>query len=354
MTKAPTLNLEVDIPYSDSNNCVYFDTGLLLVNYTLDKYGYNNSVRVDRIIPELRTMLKNAGLVSNDLRVKFAYASSEARSIRSKFNLTDIDRVTLLDGLDIRIENDEVKLIADSTKYTMEFIETLHRPMLAFCKRIVRYTKHKPVQKTANIHLIVPNIGGLTTTSQQLNLKEGVVDNYMSETVAFYETCKKSLEENAKGMILMYGPPGTGKTTLIRQLAFDSDRSFLFIPASMIDSLASPKLIPLLLQNQNCVLVIEDAETALRERDKAFSQASASTLLQLSDGILSDVLGVTVIATFNTSLDNIDPAFLRAGRCLAKHEFPLLSGEKLQSIAAKKQLQIATDKAMSIAQIMNP
>ena len=152
----------------------------------------------------------------------------------------------------------------------------------------------------------------------------------------------------------MYGPPGTGKTTLIRQLAFDSDRSFIFIPASMISSLADPKLIPLLLDNRNSVLVIEDAETALRERDKAFSEATASTLLQLSDGILSDVLDVTVIATFNTSLENVDPAFLRAGRCLAKHEFPLLSGEKLQAIAAKKHLQIATDQAISIAQIMNP
>ncbi len=350
-----SFNLDVQSPVTSAYNRVFVDKGTISLKFDVERKQqtsvFNNDILLVSCFVLFGLQCREMNSSNYSCNTKSVAKQRKNRTINST-----IYDIMLYDGMRLFVDesNEMFTIVADSSKYTYDDVYALSDKMNDLIKRVVRYRRIKPTPKRAVIRLIVPTVGGLTTTSQELKLQENVVGNYMPETVEFYNKCKKSLEENAKGMLLMYGPPGTGKTTLIRQLAFDSDRSFIFIPASMISSLADPKLIPLLLVTRNSVLVIEDAETALRERDKAFSEATASTLLQLSDGILSDVLGVTVIATFNTSLENVDPAFLRAGRCLAKHEFPLLSGEKLQSIAAKKQLQIATDQAMSIAQIMNP
>lgn len=341
-------------PLNPSLNRIFFDEGIIRLNFDVDRANHSVVFNNDILLAVCNELFGEPCREMNSSNY-YDYTKSKAKLSKRRTTHSTIFDIELQEGLRLFVDEGDpaFTLVADSRMYTYDQVYAFSDRVLQLIKRVVRYRRYKETPRTANIRLIVPTMSGLTTTSQVLKLQPNVVDNYMPETVEFYNKCKDALNNNAKGMLLLYGPPGTGKTTLIRQLAFDIDRSFIFIPASMIASLADPKLIPLLLDNRNSVLVIEDAETALRERDRAFSEATASTLLQLSDGILSDVLGVTVIATFNTALENVDPAFLRAGRCLAKHEFPLLSGEKLAAIAAKRNLDVQVNQAISLAQLMN-
>lgn len=345
---------ESSSPFSPPYNRVFLQDGIITLRFYVNRDGYNSSFNNDILLTTCKELFGEQCREMNSSN-DFENTKSQAKLRKLRTRNSSIFDIQLYYGLRLFVHdgNELIHLVANSELYTYDDVLSIAPTVLQLIKKTVKYRRIKPEPRQAYISLIVPKVGGLTLTTQELTLLPNVVDNYMPETVEFYNKCKDVLQNNAKGMLLMYGPPGTGKTTLIRQLAFDINRAFIFIPASMISSLADPKLIPLLLENRNSVLVIEDAETALRERDKAFSEATASTLLQLSDGILSDVLGVTVIATFNTSLDNVDPAFLRAGRCLAKHEFPLLSGEKLAAIAAKRNIAVSATSILSIAQLMN-
>jgi ATP-dependent 26S proteasome regulatory subunit len=57
-----------------------------------------------------------------------------------------------------------------------------------------------------------------------------------------------------------------------------------------------------------------------------------SILLNLTDGIIGDVLNIKLICTFNTSLSNIDKALLRKGRLSLKYEFKKLAKEKCRKL----------------------
>jgi len=74
--------------------------------------------------------------------------------------------------------------------------------------------------------------------------------------------------------------------------------------------------------------------------------------LNMTDGILNDILGVTVIATFNTSISNIDPALLRPGRLIARKQFKPLTfsdGEKLSKALGVKNPLLESDYPATLA-----
>ena len=100
----------------------------------------------------------------------------------------------------------------------------------------------------------------------------------------------------------------------------------------MINDLTSPRLLPLLIQYPNSVLIIEDAEGSL-SRSRTSNQSIAN-LLNLSDGLLSDGIQVQIIATFNCPLTSLDSALLRPGRLVAEYCFPsTLSVENARTLA---------------------
>ena len=77
-------------------------------------------------------------------------------------------------------------------------------------------------------------------------------------------------------------------------------------------------------------------------------------LLNLSDGLLSDALGIKFICTFNTDLKNIDPAVLRSGRLLAKYEFKKLTLDRVKSLVdSLGRTEIPTDKEMALCDVYN-
>lgn len=160
-------------------------------------------------------------------------------------------------------------------------------------------------------------------------------------------------EKDRSGIILFHGAPGTGKSTYIRYLVSHTDKKIIFITPELAGSMGSPEIAKFLIQNANTVFVIEDAEKLIVSRDRQ-NNSSISTLLNLTDGILGESLGIQIIATFNTELYNIDKALLRKGRMLTRYEFkPLVQDKARQLLIELGYMDVAIDGPMPLAEIFN-
>ncbi len=194
----------------------------------------------------------------------------------------------------------------------------------------------EPITEEAKIYLLV--FKGDYFDVEKFKLKEpefNISDNYNDDFSPIHNLIHKRLnKENDKGIVLLHGEPGTGKTSYIRYLTSVLKKKVIFFPPNLADNITHPNLISLLIENPNSILIIEDAENILLDRN--FNDRSAvSALLNLSDGLLSDCLNIQLICTFNTDLAKIDSALLRKGRLIASYKFDLLAREKAQVLSEK-------------------
>ena len=148
-----------------------------------------------------------------------------------------------------------------------------------------------------------------------------------------YDKICNILEDDSKAdLLLFYGEPGTGKTSLIKHfINLYKDTNFIFLDASVLQCIQPATFVSYLITNQNCVLILEDCEKILTSRDIS-PNGVMSTLLNITDGVISDILGIKLICTFNTSLNGIDKALLRKGRLSLKYEFKKLPLNKCKQI----------------------
>lgn len=216
------------------------------------------------------------------------------------------------------------------------------KPDLSSIKPYIRRRKSK--EKTYNIGLLLPTqTGGLAVRYFDLDYEPVDLGNYCAPVREDYKDMIKSLEKNKKGLYLFTGEPGTGKTTLLKKLAHDmekSDKSFIFISADNAELLGNPHLIETLMHERGSILVIEDGESSIAKRDIDFTHRTkfTSNLLNITDGLMSDVLQTQVIITLNCSDEHIDPAFLRHGRLKKRYCFESLSPEEANDWCIKNRL----------------
>ena len=166
------------------------------------------------------------------------------------------------------------------------------------------------------------------------------------------------------GITIMEGPPGCGKTSYIKGLIATLARShrFYFIPPHQVSILSEPEFIEFWSKERDknrdrrLVLVIEDAEHALESRAND-NRTLVSTLLNYSDGLLSEFLKMQIICTINCSSTRVDQALLRPGRLLARRTFGRLSMEESRPLAARVGKTIGRDIDLqvdySLAEIFN-
>jgi SpoVK/Ycf46/Vps4 family AAA+-type ATPase len=160
----------------------------------------------------------------------------------------------------------------------------------------------------------------------------------------FHSDLMKRLDDESKGLVLFHGEPGTGKTQYIRHMLKElcgANKAVLYSPPAVSASLAEPQMINFISdwimgEKRDCILLIEDAEPLLESRDGSADGRSTgiSNLLNITDGILNDILGLMVIATFNIEISKIDSALLRPGRLLARKEFKKMDELQAENLAA--------------------
>ena len=164
---------------------------------------------------------------------------------------------------------------------------------------------------------------------------------------------KQLNEPNGKGLVLLHGVPGGGKTHYLKYLASKiKDKQVLFIPPYMADFITSPEMTPFLIQNSNSVLFIEDAENVITDRNINGSNG-VSNILNITDGILSDILKIQVVATFNMDKAKIDSALLRKGRLIAEHKFDALPMDDANVLLKHLGKEANATKEMTLTEIYN-
>lgn len=209
-------------------------------------------------------------------------------------------------------------------------------------------------KRTTEICLIVNSDKGLTTKKIEIKKPKLIINlHYNDDFKAVHQSILKNIRKsNSQGLYLFHGLPGTGKSTYIKSIIHQQNKKVIFLSPNMAGNLDNMELTNFLLDNQNCVLVIEDAEELILSRDN-HKNSKLSFLLNLTDGLLGESLGIQIIATFNTDLKNIDKALLRKGRLTAIYEFTPLSVDKTNLLLKKRGYEIEMNQPMSVADIFN-
>ena len=190
-----------------------------------------------------------------------------------------------------------------------------------------------------------------------------ILKHYNDDFAAENEIIKKFVEtEDESGLLILHGDKGTGKSTYIRHLiSSNPEKKFVYIPANLVGILSQPNFSTFLMTLQNHIIILEDCEEAIKDRKTNGTPAAVSLLLNLTDGLLSDGLGLKFICTFNDDVKNIDAALLRKGRLVSKYEFKALCVEKANELLktlyeedyknGKYENEPVTEKPLSLADI---
>ena len=179
--------------------------------------------------------------------------------------------------------------------------------------------------------------GGFYLTDFEISKEYSDMDineYYNDDIYAKYLEMVETLNEDKVGLYLLHGEPGTGKTSFIRNLIRKIDKRLIFIPPSLAARISDPDMIPFFMRYPNSILIIEDAENIITDRNNGGGQ-EVSNLLNLTDGIMGDCLKFQVICTFNTSRNNIDKALTRKGRLINEIKFDSLCAEKSDKLLTK-------------------
>ena len=220
--------------------------------------------------------------------------------------------------------------------------------------KAIREFKNRIQKCKPQIFLLVNRDNGIETKSLDITKPRlRIEDNYNEDFKEIHQTILKRLSrKNDKGLVLLHGKPGTGKTSYIRYLIASLKKYVIFLPLNMASAITNHGLISILIDNPNTILVIEDAENIIVDRE-IDGNSPVSALLNISDGLLADCLNVQIICTFNTDLSKIDSALMRKGRMIAKYEFKELEIGKAQNLSNKLGFSTIINSPMTLTEIYN-
>ena len=252
---------------------------------------------------------------------------------------TDKVKKTFKDGIGVDVQvysNDESEI------YT-ELVE-----------KIIELGKRRK-HESNNIALVIQTPRGYDTTSFELpEQKLDIELGYGKGFKPIHEKIINTLnQKNGKGLVLLHGTPGTGKTHYLKYIASKvKDKRVLFIPPYLADFITSPEMTPFLIQNSNSILFIEDAERVITDRNNGGANG-VSNILNITDGILSDILKIQIVATFNMDKAKIDSALLRKGRLIAEHKFDALPIDDANNLIKHLGKNHIATKPMTLTEIYN-
>ena len=177
--------------------------------------------------------------------------------------------------------------------------------------------------------------------------------NYNDDFKPIHNLVKERVKSTDKGIIMFHGIPGTGKTSYVKWFLQNTPKKVIFMPSYLAAQLSSPGFVNFIADScSDSLLVIEDAEEVLSSRASG-SNPAISNLLNITDGLLSDIFNIQILATFNCKISEIDEALKRKGRIIAEYEFKELSAEKAQKLSDKLGYNSQISKSMVLTDVFN-
>ena len=234
-----------------------------------------------------------------------------------------------------------------------------HNDNLEEIKKLVQalwecFPKEKEEEKLARVGLIKYSQGEYYTSFSDIKKTHvNIEENYNDDFLPVYKDTIDFLNQRESGLVLYHGLVGTGKTQIIRHLCSTVAKDYVIVPNSVASRLGDPDFISYITSCKDYVFILEDCEQLLMDREDNPWNNAITTILNMADGLLSDIVNIKFICTFNADVDKIDKALLRKGRCFAKYEFKELCEEKVEKLNAKYNLGLKEIKPMTLAEIYN-
>jgi len=203
------------------------------------------------------------------------------------------------------------------------------------------------------IYVSVDSKGNIHKQLMPIKEAEVNIDENYNDDCPFTKIEEAVAKDSKSTILLLFGLPGTGKTFLLRKLITEHpELKFYWLDSSMFNMINSTEFSEFLLKCKNGVFVMEDCESIIKSRDDSYNTL-ITPLLQLTDGLIGDNLGLKFICTFNTDLRNIDPALQRKGRCALSYEFKKLAKSKAQKLINKLGIKATIPGDMALCDILN-
>jgi hypothetical protein len=291
-------------------------------------------------------------------RYKINHGSPQNRKFESYYQDTDHDSlipfVHTRSGIFWTIFLKEKLLIEVSeNKFEMYYSHSISSEEVESIKKIVYdHVITKSIEKSY-FSMITSRAGDWDLSDFEIKQVDvNLEDHYNDDFIYYHDRILTSLQDKHQtGIIILHGFHGTGKTTYLRYLIGNTKLKFIYLPSYLANSISDPSLLPFLTEHTNSVLILEDCEQILIDREGGNTTAAITNILNMSDGLLGDALGIKIICTFNTSLNKIDKALTRKGRMIARYEFGELHREKAEKLAADYELKLDFDRPLTLANI---
>jgi SpoVK/Ycf46/Vps4 family AAA+-type ATPase len=284
----------------------------------------------------VKLMVKN----SDDVNVTFTDLSGEVHEIETN-------------TIDEKLKQKEQKTYEMVIIYTSD-VKNIH---------LKDFESFIDISESSKIHLFVKNrYDEYVFEPIDIKIPENIdIElNYGKKFLNIEKQIIDRLNQQDKGLYMFHGAPGAGKSTFLKHLTTKVNKDFIYIPATMIESfINNPSTLSTLLQKKNSVLILEDAEkTIIKRMGDTYDSSAVTSLLNLSDGILGDILRCPLILTYNCPKQDIDEALRRKGRLQVDYEFGPLEIEDAKKLAkylgfSKQEIEENITKEMVIAEIYN-
>lgn len=156
--------------------------------------------------------------------------------------------------------------------------------------------------------------------------------------------------ESKSNILILKGPPGTGKTTFIKGLLHFSKSNAVFVQDEEL--LSKDALFVDFFEGSTKFLICEDADVFLTPRCKG--NQFVHKFLNVAEGLISNKDKKIILTTNLSSINDMDQALVRPGRCFDILDFPELNRKEAEILAKKFNLDLDfSDKTFTMAEVLN-
>lgn len=136
---------------------------------------------------------------------------------------------------------------------------------------------------------------------------------------------------SSASILLLIGPPGTGKTTFIRGMLQHTETSAIVSYDAAV--LEKDYVFSNFIESNKSLLILEDADMFLKSRKEG--NTMMHKFLNVGDGLVTTRGKKLIFSTNLPSINDIDPALIRPGRCYDILHFEELNQEQAETLASK-------------------